>query len=291
MIKLLSDRWHIKDQIRPALGRKVHLTLDITTDESVLKIPLVKDIEKHVIGLKVHGVNLGRELTFFKEENHLIIDLGDLNGWTCTPDEYGLYKVRLNVHFTVKDPRFELSQWDLGYSSIFEVDGYMLDKGSLTLPPGLKLANEEIKAEASLKCGDEETQSISLTSKADYITKKGKGKNYVFLMDPENTRMMKSEDCESSIKISYQAVNERIYYLISIIGFALLLVSLLRFYGIATADPKIQFDIRFLAASVAFLGLIMGLVREGYELPFRRLVFIAILFLVVDLGLEIILLK
>lgn len=291
MIKLLSDTWHIEDQIRPALGRKVHLTLDIATDESILLIPLFKDIEKHVIGLKVHGINLGRELTFFKEKNYLIIDLGDLNNWTCTPDEYGLYKVRLGVKFTVKDPRYELSQWDLGYHSIFEVDGYMLDKGSLTLPPGLKLARKEIKAEASLKCKGKETEHISLNSKADYVTKKGKGKNYVFIMDPESTKMMKSEDCESSIKISYQTVNEKIYYLISIIGFALLLVSLLRFYGIVTGDPKLQFDIRFLAASVAFLGLIMGLVREGYELPFRRMVFIAILFLVVDLGMEIILLK
>ena len=121
--------------------------------------------------------------------------------------------------------------------------------------------------------------------------KKVKGKNYVFIMDPEKMTAMKSEDCESSIQIIYQTVNEKIYYLISIIGFALLLVALLRFYGILTADPKLQFDIRFLAASVAFLGLIMGLVREGYELPFRRMVFISILFLVVDLGIEIILLK
>ncbi|NYB51752.1 MAG: hypothetical protein HVN35_04225 [Methanobacteriaceae archaeon] len=291
MIKLLSDKWHIEDQIRPALGRKVNLTLDMATDETVLIIPLLKDIEKHVIGLKVYGVNLGRELTFFKENNHLIIDLGDLNRWTCTPDQEGLYKVRLNVKFTVKDPRFELSRWDLGYTSTFEVDGYMLDKGSLTLPPGLKLARNRIQAHASLKCKDGEIKQFSLNSEADYVTKKDKGKNYVFLMDPESIEMMKSEECASSIKICYQAVNERIYYLISIIGFALLLVSLLRFYALVTGDPKLQFDIRFLAASVAFLGLIMGLVREGYELPFRRMVFIAILFLVVDLGLEIILLK
>lgn len=107
----------------------------------------------------------------------------------------------------------------------------------------------------------------------------------------EIRRIMKRDGCDSTIKISYHAVNERIYYIISIIGFALLLVALLRFYGIFTGDPKIQFDIRFLAASVGFLGLIMGLVREGYELPLRRMVFLSILFLVVDLGLEIILLK
>lgn len=291
MIKLLSDRWHIKDQIRPALGRKVHLTLDMATDESILTIPLFRDIEKHIIELEVHGANLGRELSFFKEKNHLIIDLGDLNAWTCTPDEYGLYKVRLAVQFTIKDPHYKLSKWDLGYNSIFEVDGYMLDKGSLTLPPGLKLAGEEIRAEASLKYKGKKTEYFSLNSKADYVTKKDKGKNYVFLMDPESTKMMKSEDCVSSIKISYQVVNEKLYYLISIIGFALLLVALLRFYAIATGDPKLQFDIRFLAASVAFLGLIMGLVREGYELPLRRMVFASILFLVADLGLEILLLK
>lgn len=291
MIKLLSDRWHVEDQIRPSLGRKVHLVADIATDESILKIPLIKNIKENVIGLKVQGVNLGRELTFFKEKNHLFIDLGDLNAWTSTKGKDGLTRIRLDIQFKVKDPSFELSSWDLGYSSIFEVDGYMLEKGSITLPPGLKLKEEKIEAESTIKCAGEQTKKYSLSATADYVTRKGKGKNYVFVLDTEYKGIIKSKECYSSIKISYQAINERIYYLISIIGFALLLVALLRFYGIATSDPKVQFDIRFLASSVGFLGLIMGLIREGYELPLRRMVFVSILFLVVDLGLEIILLK
>lgn len=291
MIKLLNDSWHVEDQIRPSKGRKVHLIIDIATDEPILEVPLLKNMEAHVIGLKIRGVNLGRELTFFIKKDNLIIDLGDLKTWTTTPNPDGLYKIRLDLQFTVKDPRFELSTWDLGYYSNLEVDGYLLDKGSVTLPPGLKLKDDKIGAENILKCPNKEPQHVLLNPHADYITKKGKNKHYVFVMDPEIRKIMGRDECDSSIKISYQAVNERIYYIISIIGFALLLVALLRFYGIATGDPKLQFDIRFLAASVGFLGLIMGLVREGYELPLRRMVFVSILFLVVDLGLEILLLK
>ena len=291
MIKLLNDSWHVEDQIRPSKGRKVHLLIDIATDEPLLEVPLLKNMETHVIGLKIRGINLGRELTFFIKRDHLVVDLGDLKTWTTTPNQDGLYKIRLDLQFTVKDPSFELSSWDLGYYSNLEVDGYLLDKGSVTLPPGLKLKDDKIEAENILKCPNKEPQHVLLNPHADYITKKGKNKHYVFVMDPEIRRIMGRDGCDSSIKISYQTVNERIYYIISIIGFALLLVALLRFYGIATGDPKLQFDIRFLAASVGFLGLIMGLVREGYELPLRRMVFVSILFLVVDLGLEILLLK
>lgn len=291
MIKLLSDSWHVEDQIRPSKGRKIHLIVDIATDERVLEIPLLKNMADQVIGLKIRGTNLGRELTFFIKKDHLLIDLGDLEAWTTTPNQDGHYKTRLDLQFTVKDPRFELSAWDLGYSSNLEVDGYLLDQGSVTLPPGLKLKDDKINAEPILKCPNKDPQHVFLNPHADYITKKGKNKHYVFVMDPEIRRIMKRDGCDSTIKISYHAVNERIYYIISIIGFALLLVALLRFYGIVTGDPKLQFDIRFLAASVGFLGLIMGLVREGYELPLRRMVFLSILFLVVDLGLEIILLK
>jgi len=292
MIKLLSDSWHVEDQIRPSKGRKIHLIIDIATDERVLEVPLLKNIADQVIGLKIRGINLGRELTFFIEKDHLLIDLGDLKAWTTTPNRDGLYKARLDLQFTVKDPRFELSTWDLGYSSNLELDGYLLDKGSVTLPRGLKLKDDKIETETILKCPNkEQPQHVFLNPSADYITKKGKNKYYVFVVDPEIRRIMEKDGCDSAINISYQAVNERIYYIISIIGFALLLVALLRFYGIVTGDPKLQFDIRFLAASVGFLGLIMGLVREGYELPLRRMVFLSILFLVVDLGLEIVLLK
>lgn len=291
MIKLLSDSWHVEDQIRPSKGRKVHLIVDIATDERALEVPLLKDIGDQVIGLKIRGVNLGRELTFFIKKDHLVIDLGDLNSWTTTPNQDNLYKIRLDLKFTVRDPSFEISPWDLGYDSNLEVDGYLLEKGSVTLPPGLKIKDDKIGVETILKCPNEKPQSVFLNPPADYITKKGKQKHYIFVMEPEIRRIMEMDGCNSSIKISYQAVNERIYYIISIIGFALLLVAILRFYGIVTGDPNLQFDIRFLAASVGFLGLIMGLVREGYELPLRRMVFVSILFLVVDLGLEIILLK
>jgi len=220
------------------------------------------------------------------------VDLGDLKSWTSTPTPEGLTRVRLELQFTIKDPRFKLSSWDLGYMSLFEMDGYRLEKGSITLPPGLKLKNNTIRLNLRINHdGNVEVEEDVFNLVADYVTKEGKGKRYIFHPQQEEREILKSEKTRFTFKISYHAVNERLYYVISIIGFALFLVAIFRFYAVLTSDPKLNFDIRFLAASVGFLGLVMGLVREGYELPLRRMIFVAILFLVVDLGLELLLLK
>jgi len=75
------------------------------------------------------------------------------------------------------------------------------------------------------------------------------------------------------------------------VGFALLTISIIRLYILLTSSGNLNFDIRFLAASVGFLGLFMGLIREGYEIPFRKIVYISILFLLIELALEMAFLK
>lgn len=286
-MEILRDSWYIKDQIRPSLGREVHCKLEALTNKSILKIPTIPEMEVHITGMRVYGINLGRELTFFKDKQYLLIDLGDLGLWTSTPNPKGLIRVLLDVRFTMQDPYFELSSWDLGYKSLFEMDGYRLDKGVLIIPPGLKLKNEKIELEISYGFKD----AFYLETRPDYITKEGKFRKYEFYLDQKTKDYFKSDQERSTFKIVYQTVNEKKYYLISFIGISLLLVAFFRFYAIITADPNLQFDIRFLAASITFLGLFLGLVREGYELPFRRLIFISIIILVFDLGLELVLWK
>lgn len=291
MIEIVRDWVHIEDQIRPSFGRKIWLRVDIYTDDSILKIPLIKEIEENLLDLKIYGVNLGRELTFFEEDNYLIIDLGDLKNWTSIKNSRGLTKVRLDLNFAVKDPNFELSKMDLGYQSFFEIDGYKLDKSFIIVPPGLKIENDgEIEIQISKKCG-EKKEEFKINSQADYVDKDNRRKKYAFKLKKEDRTLLKNGDCEISFKIIYRVVNERIYYLIAIIGFALLLVSLFRLYSLIIGSPELKFDIRFLAASVTFLGLYLSLIREGYELPFRKLVFISILLLLMELGLELIFLK
>lgn len=291
MIEFKNVIWHIEDFIKPSMGREITLVVQIRTDESVLNIPVKKDLEKRVLELKVYGVNLGRELLYSQEEGMLRIDLGDLKSWTSTPNHAGLIGVNLKIRFMIRDPHFSLSSLDLGYESFFEVYGYRLNYGTLTLPPGLKLGNDgKVDIKTIFKC-ENEKKVINFKSRVKYTIKEGKKKKYFFHIEKEDNSLVDNEECEVLFRISYKTVNERIYYIISIISFALLLVALIRFYDLITFNPNLKFDIRFLAASVAFLGLFMGLIREGYELPLRRLVFISILFLVLDLGLEIILLK
>ena len=70
------------------------------------------------------------------------------------------------------------------------------------------------------------------------------------------------------------------------VSVALLILALFRSYGLVTGTAK--FDIRYLAASVAFLGLILNFVRDGYELPLRKLIFFSVLILIIELCLELI---
>lgn len=280
------DRWCIEDQIRPSLGRKIQLIADLYTDETILKLPLLIGIRESILELKVYGVNLGRELTYIKGDDHILIDLGDLKNWTSTPDSRGLTLVRLKLMFRMIDPRFQLSGMDLGYKTYLDVIGYKMDKGSITVPLGLKIENKgEVTIEALFKCGDK-TEHYKEKYLADHVDTYKKRKRYNFTVREEYREILDSEDCETEFKVTYNTVNDKKFFIIPFVSVALLILAIFRFYGMVTGS--IKFDIRYLAASVAFLGLILNFVRDGYELPFRKLIFFSVLILIIELSLELI---
>lgn len=286
MIKIIKDGWYVEDQIRPSPGRNVHLVLDLLTNENILKLPLLKDIENRILKLEIYGVNLGRQLTYLKDKHHLMVDLGDLTSWTSTSDSRGLTKVRLDFKFNVTDPNFYLSRLDLGYETYFELSGYKLNKGSITVPLGLKIKNDgEIKVESILKYEDKEEISEDVFV-ADHMDTHNKRKRYHFLVTEDIRKQLDSEDFETEFRVSYKTVNERKFLIIPMVSIALLILALVRSYGLLLGITK--FDIRYLAASVAFLGLILNFVRDGYELPLMKLIFVSVLILIVELSLELI---
>lgn len=286
MIEILKDRWCIEDQIRPSLGRKIKLEVDLYTDESVLKLPLIGTIEEAILELKIYGVNLGRELAYIKKKDHILINLGDLTNWTSSPDSRGLTMVRLKMLFRIIDPHFHLSGTDLGYETHFNVFGYKMDKGSIILPLGLKMENNgKLEIESLIKCGDN-SEHFQEKYMADHVDIHNKKKRYNFSIKKDMRKLLDSEDCETEFKVTYNTVNEKKFLIIPMVSVALLILALFRSYGLVTGTAK--FDIRYLAASVAFLGLILNFVRDGYELPLRKLIFFSVLILIIELCLELI---
>lgn len=286
MIEVIMDRWCIEDQIRPSSGRKIQMLVDLYTDENNLKLPLLNGIRESILELKVYGVNLGRELTYIKGDDHITIDLGNLDSWTSTKDSRGLTLIRLNLIFKIIDPNFILSKMDLGYKTFLDVYGYKLDKGSIIVPLGLKVENNgEIEIDTIMKC-EKKTEYFKEKFQADHIDIHDKKKRYNFNVKKELREILDSENCETEIKVTYNTVNENKYFIIPIVSVAFLILALIRSYGLITGTTN--FDIRYLAAAVAFLGLIINFIRDGYELPFRRLISLSLLILIVEVSLELI---
>lgn len=286
MIEIIKDHWSIEDQIRPSLGRKVQLIVDLYTDQSILTLPFISGVEAAVLELKIYGVNLGRELTYVKGENQLSIDLGDLRNWTSSTNSQGLTRVRLKIFLKIIDPHFNISKLDLGYNTDLNILGYKMDKGSLIVPMGLKIENNgEIDVESFVKCGDK-TYKFQEKYIADHIEIYQKKKKYIYSVKKEMRDLLDSEDCEIAFKFSYKTVNDRKFLTIPLVSVAFLFLALFRSYGLLTASTK--FDIRYLAASLAFLGLVLNFMRDGYELPFRKLILLSVLILILELSLELI---
>jgi hypothetical protein len=55
-----------------------------------------------------------------------------------------------------------------------------------------------------------------------------------------------------------------------------------------TLNGHIEFDIRYLAAAVAFISLYITMLREKYELPFRKVLVYTTVFIGIELIMELI---
>ncbi|AEG19262.1 hypothetical protein [Methanobacterium paludis] len=277
----------LEDQIRPTQGRKVHLIVDVLTNENVLKIPFPMEKRVKILKLVINGVNLGRELTYTEDKNSFLIDLGDLENWTSTKNSSGLTHAKLDFNFITTDPNVKLSHMDLGYETFIEVDGYKLDGGSFTLPRGLEISKGHVEIETFLKCGKIE-KKFKQTVKSDYVEVNEKRRSYKFLVKTEFKDIVNYEKCEIKFRVSYRVVNERKYFIIPLVSFALLIVAITRFNALLSGSG--EFNIEYLAAAVAILGITLNFMNEGYELPLRKLIFISVLLLIVEVSLELILL-
>lgn len=180
---------------------------------------------------------------------------------------------------------------DLGYESFLELENIKLYKCSIIVPLGMKIDNNGTININITNGGHNKFKNLESSFIPKFIDKNNKKNRYTYCIN--TVEVVDFEDKKTTVYsiLNYNVVNERIYYLISIVGFALLTISIIRLYILLTSSGNLNFDIRLLAASVGFLGLFMGLIREGYEIPFRKFVYISILFLLIELALEMAFLK
>jgi len=287
LLETKKIRLYIEDQIVPSPARKARMVIDFLTDENILKFPLSRG---EFEDLRVFSINRDWELAFLEEKDHININLGDLKQWAAIQTSEGLTHVKLELDFIFIDPIFKKSRMNLGYTGHLKFAASEELELHITLPLGLKMENgKNLELGLTTKSGKKETKK-TMNIPSSNVMEKDRKRRYDFLVSKDIfTNTSTHEKHDEMFEITYKVINERKYFLITIIGLGLLFVAFLRLAKLIIGG--LNFDIRYLAALVAFIGLYITILREQYEIPFKRLIFIAALFLAVEIVLELLLLK
>ncbi len=275
-----KNRVYIEDQIVPSPARRVRMVLDLLTDEPFIKFPMEKGL---IEDIEIFGVNRDWFIPFLEENNELIINLGNLDQWIGTPDEHGLKHVKLDVKFVLINPEFLLGRFNRGYKGIVELTEAEEMELHITLPLGMKMSHKKDVSEIKLSNKNNESKSISIP--ATSILDKDRRRRYDFLISSDHLKsILNTENPDEMIELNYNVTNEKEYYVITVIGLGLFAFALFRMFDML--DGQIEFDIRYLAAAVAFISLYITILREKYELPFRKILVYTTVFIGIELILE-----
>ncbi len=282
MYLLLSkkNRVYIEDQVVPSPARRVRMVLDILTDENIIKFPLDKELLED---MEIFGVNRDWYIPFLEEKDQLIINLGDLNQWIGVPDENGLKHVKLDIRFVLVNPGFIFGRFNRSYQGLLELTEAEEMELHITLPLGMKMKSKGDLGEISLTRVDNSDKSVSIP--ASSILDTDHKRRYDFLVNLKHLKsILNPEKGDELVKLNYDVVNEKEYYVITVIGLGLFAFALFRMFDLL--DGHIEFDIRYLAAAVAFISLYITLLREKYEIPFRKVLVYTTVFIGIELIFE-----
>jgi hypothetical protein len=153
----------------------------------------------------------------------------------------------------------------------------------ITLPLGMKMSNNGKVNEIKLSKKNNESKTIFIPSSS--ILDKNRRRRYDFLIKPDHLKsILNPENPDELIKLNYSVTNEREYYVITVVGLGLFVFALFRMVNML--NGHIEFDIRYLAAAVAFISLYITILREKYELPFRKVLIYTTIFIGIELILE-----
>ncbi|WP_321422892.1 hypothetical protein [uncultured Methanobacterium sp.] len=264
MLLSKKNRVYIEDQIVPSTARRVRIVMDLLTDEPLIKLPMEKGL---IEDMEIFGVNRDWFIPFLEEDDELIINLGNLDQWIGIPDDRGLKHIKLDVKFVLVNPEFKLGRFNRGYEGIVKFTESEEMELHIKLPLGMKMFKNGKVSEIKLSKDNNESKSISITT--SNILDKDRRRRYDFLIKSDHLKsILNSDNPEELIKLNYSVINEREYYVITVIGLGLFVFALFRMVNML--NGHIEFDIRYLAAAVAFISLYITILREKYELPFRK---------------------
>jgi hypothetical protein len=259
------------------------MVMDLLTDENFIRFPmdrgLIEDIE-------IFGVNRDWFIPFLEENNDIVINLGDLNQWIGLENEKGLKHVKLEIKFVIVNPEFELIRFNRGYSALVDIIESEEMELHVTLPLGTKMANNKTSGEIKLSREDDKNKSVSIV--ASGILDIDRKRRYDFLVNTDHLKtILNPENPDQLVKLNYEVTNEREYYVITVIGLGLFIYAIFRFIVLIFGNSE-SFDIRYLAAVVAFISLYITILREKYEIPFRKVLINTTVFIGIELILELI---
>jgi len=256
------------------------MVLDLLTDDPLIKFPMEPGFLED---MEIFGVNRDWFIPFLEEDGQLIINLGNLDQWIGVPDERGLKHVKLEIKFILVDPEFELKRFNRGYKGIIDLTEAEEMELHITLPLGMKMAHSNEGNQIMISNSEGKRIYISASSVLD----KDHRRRYDFLVNAHHLKSISTtENSNELVKLDYDTDNEREYYVITVIGLGLFVFAIFRMFQ--TLNGHVEFDIRYLAAAVAFISLYITMLREKYELPFRKVLVYTTVFIGIELIMELI---
>jgi hypothetical protein len=281
LIKIQQVWWHVEDQVKLSPGRAIRQVLDICTDQQFFHLPISS---YNIVGLKVIGRNINKELAFIEYENKVEVNLGSLEQWPCTIGSNAnngsnkIRHVKLEVKYIHSDPKF-IKSWKQNYKGAFGINGPTRPEFYITAPLGMKLEDEGKNIEIFLvKRKDDEILDVKYykSQNPHVIQKEGKRK-YNFIINSQNYEEIREEykknletsDYKTELVVIYKMVTDDKFYTIPFFGFALVLLPASKSIFPIIID---NFNLSFVIILVAFSTILLTLSKEGYVIPFRNLI-------------------
>lgn len=240
---------------------------------------LVEDME-------IFGVNRDWYIPFLEGNNDIVVNLGDLNQWIGLVDENGLKHVKLEIKFIVVNPEYDPVRFNRGYSALVDLIEAEEMELHITVPLGTKMEDKNSYNEIIISRADDSNKSVSIPASSVLNVERKRRYDYIVKSDHLKT-VLSTENPDQLIKLNYNVVNEREYYIITVIGLGLFIYAIFRLLILLSGKGE-AFDIRYLAAVVAFISLYITILREKYEIPFRKVLINTTVFVGFELILELI---
>lgn len=177
--------------------------------------------------MEIFGVNRDWYIPFLEENNGIVVNLGDLNQWIGLEDENGLKHVKLEIKFVVVNPEFDLFRFNRGYGALVDLIEAEEMELHITVPLGTKMENKNSHNEIILSREDDTSKFVSIP--ASSVLNIERKRRYDFLVNADHLKtVLNTENSDELIKLNYNVVNEREYYIITVIGLGLFIYAIFR---------------------------------------------------------------